>query len=48
VEGRVYAAPGPELKTLINPLLEYISPYKKEAIEQHIKYPGAGFVQKKW
>jgi hypothetical protein len=48
VEGRVYAAPGRELKILINPPLGYTSPYKKEAIEQHIKYSGAGFVQKKW
>ena len=48
VEGRVYAAPGRELKILINPPLGYISPYKKEALGQHIKSPGAGFAQKKW
>jgi hypothetical protein len=47
-EGRVYAAPGRELKILINPPLAYILPYKKEAIGQHIKYPGGGFAQKKW
>jgi len=48
VEGRVYAAPGRELKILINPPLGYISSDKKEAIEKHIKSPGAGFAQKKW
>jgi hypothetical protein len=48
VQGRVYAAPGRELKILINPPLGYTSPYKKEAIGQHIKSPGAGFSQKKW
>jgi hypothetical protein len=47
-EGRVYAVPGRELKILINPPLGYISPYKKEAIGQHIKSPGGGFAQKKW
>ena len=47
-EGRVYAAPGRELKILINPPLRYISPYKKEASGQHIKSPGAAFAQKKW
>ena len=47
VQGRVYAAPGRELKILINPPLGYISPYKKEAIGKHIKSPGAGFAQKK-
>jgi hypothetical protein len=30
VEGRVYAAPGRELKILINPPLGYISPIKKK------------------
>jgi len=48
VEGRVYAAPGRELKILINPLLGYILPYKKEAIGKHIRSPGAAFAQKKW
>ena len=47
-EGLVYAAPGRELKILINPPLGYTSPSKKEAIGQHIKSPGAGFAQKKW
>jgi hypothetical protein len=47
VEERVYAAPGRELKILINPPLEYISPYK-EAIGKHIKSPGAAFGEKKW
>ena len=47
VEGRVYAAPGRELKILINPPLGYISPYKKEASGQNIKSQGAGFAQKK-
>ena len=37
MEWRVYADPGGELKILINPPLGYISPYKKEAIGQHIK-----------
>jgi len=46
--GWVYAAPGRELKILINPPLGYISPYKKEAIGKHIKSPGATFAQKKW
>jgi len=48
VEGPVYAEPVRELKILINPPLGYTSPYKKEAIGQHIKSPGAGFAQKKW
>jgi hypothetical protein len=48
LERRVYTAPGRELKTLINPPLRYISPYKKEAIGKHIKSPGAAFAQKKW
>ncbi len=48
VEWRVYAAPGRELKILINPPLGYTSPYKKEAIGHHIKSPGAGFALKKW
>jgi hypothetical protein len=47
VEGPVYAEPVRELKILINPPLGYILPYKKEAIGQHIKSPGAGFAQKK-
>jgi hypothetical protein len=47
VEGPVYAEPVRELKILINPPLGYISPYKKEAIGEHIKPPGAAFAQKK-
>jgi hypothetical protein len=47
VEGRVYEAPGRELKILIYPPLGYISPYRKEVIGQHIKSPGARFAQKK-
>jgi len=48
VDGRVYAAPGRELKILINPPLGHISPSKKEAIGQNIKFQGAGFAKKKW
>jgi hypothetical protein len=48
VEGRVYAAPGRELKILINRHLGYISPYKKEAIGQNIKSHGSGLAEKKW
>jgi hypothetical protein len=47
MKGRIYAAPERELKILINLPLGYISPYKKEAIGQHIKSPGAAFAQKK-
>jgi hypothetical protein len=46
VEKRVYAAPGRELKTLINSPLEYISPIKRSYWTAH-KIPGAGFAQKK-
>jgi hypothetical protein len=48
VDGRVYAAPGRELKILINPPLGHISPSKKEAIGQNIKSHGAGCAEKKW